>query len=214
MAKRKGKRGKKQGPSSSWGSIQLGGFRASFPQPRIPRILGAARNLSAGRSVYPTVHLDVPIAMQKASITAGALASVFPLDLTTVTNWSTRFGSLFREYAIVGAKLELRMNNTVNPAGLVSAYLDEESNVAPTATASNDRPRLDILVQPLSTIGAYMLTWTPRDILDLDFVDVGTTFTPVWLKVFASTANNGTTATTTADILITGTLALTFRGYI
>jgi hypothetical protein len=151
---------------------------------------------------------------QVASIAAGAVAAVFPLDLTLVNGFATRFASLFREYAIVGASIEIRLNNTAVTAGIIEAFIDEETNAAPTANDAANRPRLDMTVGPIFEPRAYRMKWKPRDILDLDYVATGTTFTPAWLKVFGSVANTFTTATTTGQVIVTGTLAFCFRGYV
>ncbi len=211
MKKQNSNKGKAQQP---WGVIRLGGFRAEFPQPRIPRLLGSDRNLGSRNSVYPNnVMLDVPIITTKSSIAAGVLAASIPLDLTKIQAFSSRFASLFQEYAIVGASLEVRMNNTINNAGVLAAFIDEDSSAAPGPTDALNRPRLDVLVAQQFQPGSYRLNWTPRDILDLDYVDCATTFTPAWLKLYTDVGNFGTTATTTGDVLVTGTLALCFRGY-
>ncbi len=196
-----------------WGSIRLGGFSAQFPQPRIPRLLGSDRDLPAGNSVYPKVRIDVPIAPQVATLVSGAVAAVVALDTSLIANWSTRFASLFKEYAIVGAALELRPNNIAVTAGIVAAFLDEKSNAAPSQADMQDRPKLDMTCGPLFVPRAYRIKWMPGDLLDLDYTSSATNYTPVWLKIFSSVAATYTTATTTGQILVTGTLALEFRGY-
>jgi hypothetical protein len=212
MKKRVVSEKKKQGP---WGQIRLGGFRAEFPQPRIPRLLGAAATLGNSISVYPNgVQLDVPITQQNLAIVAGALAAVVPLDLSIVNAFAARFGAVFKEYAIVGAKLELRPNNMAVTAGVTGAYIDENSNAAPTAGTTMNVPRLDMLNAPLFEVKPRLITWTPRDFIDLDYVPIATTFTPAWLKVFTDVANFGSTVTTTGQWVITGSLAFSFRGYI
>jgi len=158
--------------------------------------------------------MDVPIALPPSLIVAGALATSIGLDITRVNAWATRFAGTFREYAIVGARLELRMNNVAVTAGILAAFLDEETAAAPTATQALNRPRLDVTVGPVFEPRAYHLDWKPADILDLDFVDTGTTFTPVWLKLYTDQTNFGTTASTSGQVIITGSLALEFRGYV
>jgi len=203
---------KKQTPKSPWGQIRLGSFRAEFPQPRIPRLLGAAVRLPSGISVYPSVNLDVPIIPLAVNVAAGALAAVNPMDTTAMNAFAARFGVVFNEYAIVGANLEVRVTDVTNPAGIAAVFLDEESNATPTSAQALNRPRLDILLNQQTTPQPYRISWVPRDLLDLDYVPTGTNFTPVFLKTFASSAT-GTTGSTTAQILITGSLALCFRGY-
>lgn len=198
---------------NAWGNVQLGDFRMSFPKPRLPRLLGAAVKLGANISLYPNVRLDVPIGLESVTIGAGSIAGSIALDLTAVDAFSTRFASLFNEYAIVGARLEIRPNAIVNPSGICAVWLDEETAAAPNGTQSANRARLDIAVANLSDVKPYRIDWLPRDILDLDFVSTATTFTPVWLKIFSSPAATLTTATTTGQILVTGSLAFEFRGY-
>ena len=197
-----------------WGQVRLGQFEMSFPQPRLPRLIGSDRDLAAGNSVYPVVKLDVPFVPQVATIVAGAVAAVIPIDLTIVNAWATRFATLFREYAICGAHFEIRPNNIANTAGIVKVFIDEQSAAAPTAADAVDRPSLDVTCGPIFEPRAYRLGWKPADILDLDYVSTATTFTPAWLKVLATVANTFTSAATTGQVLVTGTFACQFRGYV
>ena len=199
--------------SSPWGVVRLGGFRAEFPQPRLPFRLGADERLPQGLSVYPRVKMDVPIVTRIASIAAGTVSAVFPLDTTAVQAFSTRFASLFREYAIVGARLELRVQNASPASGIIAAYLDEQSGAAGGGAEALARPRLDMVVGPLTVPKSYHLDWTPRDILDLDYVSTATNFTPVWLKIYGDPTSFGINASTTGSVLVTGSLAFEFRGY-
>ncbi len=185
----------------------------SFPKPRIPQLLGAARALGDSQSVYPHVKLDMPITQVNQPIAAGAVAVSVALNFSLINAWSTRIATLFREYAIVGAKLEVRINNIANPAGILAVFMEEETNAVPTATRALSRPRLDVLICQQTVPGAYTITWTPRDILDLDYVDVATSFNPVYLNLYTDVANMGTLNTTTAEIIVTGALALEFRGF-
>lgn len=185
----------------------------SFPKPRIPQLLGAAKSLSEGQSVYPHVKLDVPIIQLNQPIAAGNVAQSIALNYSLLNGFSTRFATLFREYAIVGGKFEVRMNNVVNPAGTLAVFIEEQVNSIPTAGRALNRARLDVLITQQTVPGSYTLTWTPRDILDLDYVDVATSFNPAYLNIFTDVTNFGTLGTTTAEIIITGALALEFRGY-
>jgi len=202
------------GGGGQWGNIVLGGFKASFPQPRLPWRLGADSSLPQALSVYPTVNLDVPMIPINTAIVAGATALVSPIDLTQVFNFAARFATLFREYAIVGARLEIRPQNISPAGGLIAAFLDEQSSAAPTGPNAVNRPRLDMTAGPLTVPRAYHLDWKPRDLLDLDYVSTATTFTPVWLKIYTDSANFFTPAAMTGQVLITGTIAFQFRGYV
>lgn len=209
---KKGNR-KPQNGGKQWANIQLGSFRMSFPKPRIPQLLGAARALGDSQSVYPHVKLDMPISQINQPIAAGAVAVSVALNFSLINNWSTRVATLFREYAIVGAKLEVRINNVTTPAGILAVFMEEEVNTMPTAARTLNRPRLDVLIAQQTVPGAYTITWTPRDILDLDYVDVATSFNPVYLNMYTDVANLGTLAGTAAEVIVTGALALEFRGF-
>jgi hypothetical protein len=156
--------------------------------------------------------LDVPVVFTRTAVAAGATTSVYNLDLSKVDTFSTRFGALFDEYCITGAKLEVRLNNLVVPQGFVCAYIDEKSSSAATLSAAQSSSRLDMVVG-VESPSRYDISWVPRDYTDLSYSDIGTTTTPAYLKFFCSNAGTGTNAATTFDIMITGTLAFTFRGY-
>lgn len=185
----------------------------TFPKPRIPRLLGAAEVLSEGNSVYPTINLDVPITPIVLAISAGALTAAIPVDFNMISGWATRFQSLFREYVILGAKLEIRPNNMTVTSGATLLYWDEASSSAPSLAEALNRPRLDMLNAPLFDRTPYYTSWVPRDIEDYDYLPTGSAFSPVSIKVYTD-ASLGTNGSTTGQFIITGTLALQFRGYI
>jgi hypothetical protein len=212
--RKKQKKAKKPANQGSWGNIQLGSFRASFPQPRLPKLLGSATKLGAQSSVYPIIPLDLPMVQQTVLVATGAMAGVVPIDKTIIQAFATRFASTFREYAIVGARFEVRVNNAVAPAGVASCFIDEESASVPTATDALDRPRIDVLIAAQTVPGSYRLDWIPRDILDLDYTAIGTTFTPAYLKLYTNVADFGALAGTSAQVIVTGALAFVFRGFV
>lgn len=188
------------------------GSKFQVPIARLPITLGSDRSLSAGRSVYPRVNLDVPIIFTRTAVAAGATTSVFNLDIGKIDSFATRFGALFDEYCIVGCKLEVRLNNIVVPQGFVCAYIDEKSSSVATLSAAQSAGRIDMVVG-VESPSRYDISWVPGDFTDLSYSDIGTTVTPAYLKFFASNAGTGTNAATTFDIMITGTMAFTFRGY-
>ncbi len=192
-----------------------GNFRLDFPIPRLPRWIGTP-NLRAGLSVYPYVLLDVPMQLSTSAVVGGTLASVVTIDNTLITNFATRFGSLFQEFAIVGARFEIRVTAVTTPQGMVLAYIDENSNSAPTANPAAARPHAEIpLVQSAvdSTGSVHIVEWMAHSYADLTWDAVSTSGLVAYLKLFASSAT-GTSASTAAQITVSGALALSFRGYI
>ncbi len=187
-------------------------FFSLLPQPRLPSWVGSNDRLNARESAYPDmVKLDCPITIQKQSIVAGALGANFNVSSSLINNFATRFGALFNEYAIVGARLELRVTNVVNPAGLYIVSLDEISSSVPTTTIL-DQPHIEKLITAAEDPSAAIIEWKAHDFFDETWTAVGSNPVPFTLKFYAS-SSTGTTVTTTADILVSGALAMCFRGY-
>lgn len=218
MGKRKGKGGKKGGKKGGR-MVNIsgpGGFRLEFPFPRLPRWIGTP-NLRAGLSVYPRVDLDVPILVTSSALVTGALAAVLNIDASQIIGFSSRFASLFQEFSIVGARFEIRVSASAAPQGMILAYIDENSSAAPTALQALHRPHAEIpLVGSVvdSTGSLHVVEWKAHSYADLTWDPVSTAGTVGYLKLYADVTNTGTQATTAADILITGALAVCFRGYI
>ncbi len=191
------------------------GVRVLLPIPRLPRAIGSNKDLKVGDSIYPSrVNLDVPITPFQVTLVAGAVASSTALDSALLPTFS-RFSNLFREYAIVGARLELRLLNVPGAAqgGFIAAALDESSNAAPTATILQ-APHVEMMCSGYVTeVDAHLIDWKASDVTDLDWTITSTNLQPVWLKIFAATATTLTAAGNTASVLVTGALALSFRGY-
>jgi len=187
--------------------------RLGLPIPRLPFLIGSATDLKSNQSVYPYINLDLPIVLNKVSIVAGACAGVVNLDISQINSFATRFGVTFREYAITGARLEVRVTNVANPAGLVICFLNEKQAGAPIVGEAQDSPHLEALVSSTESPSRHMIDWLAKDTLDLQWTVITSTVTPCYLKLWAAAASTGTLAGTTADILITGALHFSFRGF-
>lgn len=192
-----------------------GGFRLDFPIPRLPRWIGTP-NLRAGNAIYPRVNLDIPVSPGSISIASGAIAGVINIDSSIVKNFATRFASLFKEFAIVGCRLELRLNNCTAPQGLMLAYIDENDNSAPTA-ASLDYAHVEVplVLNAADTTGSlHVLEWKAQSFEDLTWDPTSSAGLVAYLKVFSSVADTGTTSSTAATIMLTGAISVCFRGYV
>jgi len=198
--------------------LDVSGFaqRIGIPIPRLPFLIGSTGDLSPSTSLYPKrVNLDVPIALQIVSVVAGVCTSVVAINNGIMTNFNAKFGNVFNEYSIVGLILEIRVGSVSAPSGLAYAYISETSSAAATLNEGSELPHidLDIVVPSGNKEEVHLLKWKPTNLLDLDWTAVGTTVTPLWLKFFTSVAGTGTLVGTAAQILITGSMALSFRGY-
>lgn len=212
---KKGKRKQKKSDGEQWGNVRLGQFRLSFPQPRLPQFLGSTKSLAPRNAIYPAnVGLDVPFTPNPVAITAGSVTVNQNLDLSQINAFASRFASLFREYCIVGARVEIRLNvMSASAQGVVKAWIDEDSAAAPTLSNALNRATLDIALVGAPIDKVYVINWKPLDYLDLDWTDTGTTFTPAFLKLYGTTST-GLAAASAGQLIVTGTLAFCFRGYV
>lgn len=213
--KAKSKKKDKGGGQPQGIQVRAGSFRLDMPMPRLPKWIGTP-NLRAGQAIYPRVNLDVNISPQAAVITAGGVAAVLNIDTTLIPNWGSRFASLFKEFAIVGARFEIRSTTTSAGQGLALAYIDEQSNAAPTASALDyAHAEIPIVPQTIDSAGSmHVVEWVARSYADLTWDLTSTAGTVAYLKVYANSTYTGTSASTTANLAIVGTFAVAFRGYV
>lgn len=217
MGKRKGK-SKKRGGGGGGNLVNVsgpGGFVLRFPIPRLPTWLGAASRLSANATVYPRVDLDLPIILQNVVVAAGAVASVIAIDPNVlVSAWNSRVANLFREYCVVGLRVEMSLTATSSAQGAVLVFIDETLATAPNA-GSAYVPHVEVpLVAYPGADQIQLLSYKPSgSYTDLVWVPTTATAAKQWLKFYASNATTATAAGTTATILVRGTIALCFRGY-
>jgi hypothetical protein len=212
---RKQKQRKSQNSTQGRPVLNATGFlrNMGLPVPQLPFLIGSATNLPKRESTYPNLSLSIPIAPQFAGVAAGGLTTIVPIDGTIIYNFASRFANVFKEACVVGAKFELRMNNVVNPAGMVVAYIDEQSSAAPTTSTALDAPHLEALISQTESPSRHTIEWVPESPLDLSWEPSGAIPTPAWLKLWTNVTNGGTTATTTATVQITGAIRIASRGY-
>jgi len=191
-----------------------GGFKLQFPWPHLPSWLGAASRLAANAAVYPRVDLDMPMIMNNVAIVAGATATVVAVDVATlVAGWTSRFANTFREYCVVGLRLEHNLTVSTNASGVVLAFVDETLATVPNA-GSLYTPHMEVpIVQAPDGSKLQLLEYVPSgSYTDLQWTPTTVPVTRQWVKYYASTST-GTGATTTGTIIVRGTLAVSFRGY-
>jgi len=145
---------------------------------------------------------------------AGGIADVINIDTSLINNWATRFASLFKEFAIVGARFNVRITSVSSPVGLIFAYIDEQSAAAPTAASLNvAHATIPIVSTDVdSTASLHKVDWVAKSYADLTWDPVPASGLVGYLKLYASAAT-GTGATTGAQLGVTGSVAVCFRGY-
>jgi len=160
------------------------------------------------------VKLDFPIVPTTTSTAAGALSFVVNIVAATalIANYPN-LSAVFDEVSIVGARFEIRVDVTANPAGVIWAYIDEKVAAAPTLANSQNKSRLDIFASTNESPNRYTILWKAKDYADLVWESVGAATASAFLKIFASNAGTGTNAAGAFSVAITGSVALCFRGY-
>lgn len=189
-------------------------LKLRFPIPRLPAWLGAGNRLSADATVYPRLDLDMPTVIFQDAVVAGNVAAVHALDPSTqIANWVSRFSNTFREYAVVGARFEISLVAATNASGLVVGFIDETLATAPNA-GSLFTPHVEIPLCASPVPGEYVtVAYKPKGYNDLNWTPTVSPVAFAWLKLYASPTQTLTGATTTANLVTRGTLAVAFRGY-
>jgi len=184
-----------------------------LPVGKLPIVIGSDRSLSANVSVYPKrVSLSVPFTALTMNVAGGAIANVNQINIGLVQNFATRFASLFDEYCLVGAKLEIRIQAVSALAtGYVLVGLDEK-NTAVGTSGLQDQPHIEVMMSNTESPSRYHIAWIAKDYLDLQWSSTGTSVTPVSIKMFCG-ASTGVGVANTATLILSGTLAFDFRGY-
>lgn len=208
---KKSSKGKKNGS----GKLEKMLISASLPRSIIPK---QGKTLSYAQSVGPVYQIDIVGGPITNAVAAGALAASSDVcNLTsTVQNFTTRWGAVFREYRIVGARFMLKMYNAATAQGVVRVWPDEKASAAPAAADAQDARCIEMIIQQQSVaaIGStYEITWMPRDLTDLTFTNTTTGYSPVYLKYYTSAAF-GTAAGTSCTIYVAPTYRVQFRGLV
>lgn len=133
-----------------------------------------------------------------------------------ITGFASRLAAVFDEYCITGALFEIRVVHRAGPAqGLVYVYMDEKDFGAPSASEANCVPRLEALIHNAAMPVLHHVSWKASDVADLEWRSTTTaaTYAPAALKLFATSADTGTSATTDCVVYVTGALNIDVRGW-
>lgn len=185
---------------------------AGIPIARLPkRVERQYGKLNWKQSVAPQIfNIDLPINVTTFNVAAGAGTASVGLSDGAIPAFATRFGSTFYEYCVVGARLEVVLNQTTNQAGVVAVYVDEKSAIANTAKAKSG-PHLSIPITQQSVGRVSTIEWKAQDYDDLLWNAIGTSFNAAYVNLITD-STFGTSGTTTCTGTISGSLALCFRG--
>jgi hypothetical protein len=151
------------------------------------------------------------------TVGTGLIAYVQAFDpQADVTNWSSRFQSLFSEFRI--KMVEVHLVALTNTQGQAVVWWDEAASTLttpPTFVEATERGQSFIPLSVNSSKSVHVYRWVPRDIKDLIFYSTNTTTfnTPVGFKLFTNNANYGSSVVATPAFNVTIFFTLEFRGY-
>lgn len=176
--------------------------------------MSVARQLSDGpayagqqRSV---LQLEAAANLLSTTVTTGVIASVYSISSAAITGFATRFGSTFDEYRIL--KAVFRITPVSASTGISKMWFDEKSNSAPTVNESLERTSQPMANTNANSKSCNRMTWVARDLLDLQYLPIGTATTVVNHKVYTDSGNWAAPIAVTALWIIEPILTVEFRG--
>jgi hypothetical protein len=143
------------------------------------------------------------------TVTTGLITFSYPISISEIYSFATRFGSTFVEYRIVRARFRIRMFSSTNP-GVLQLWFDEQSSGTPTLAEAYER-YIDVLsasavdTQPL-------LRWVCADPLDLEYRPIGTSYTPCTFKMYTNNSTFGSSAVAADYFEVEPEFQVQFRG--
>jgi len=174
------------------------------------------RKSFTGQTVCSLRMPSGPIVLS-TTVGTGLIAYVQAFDpQTDITNWSSRFQSLFSEFRLKSCEMHLcALSNT--PGQAVVWWDEAASSLAtpPTFVEATERGMSYIPISVNSSKSVHIYRWVPRDIKDLIFYSTNTTTfnSPVGFKLFTNNSNYGSSAIATPAFNVTLFFTLEFRGF-
>jgi hypothetical protein len=145
------------------------------------------------------------------TVTSGLIANSTNISTGNISGFSTRFGSTFDEYRILGC--DVIMRPVAASTGISVVMFDEKSSAVPTSSdAANRVGRRLINSNASSDGGSVVMKWRARDLVDLQYTAIGTGVTPCYVKVYTDAATWGAPVVATALWIIEPMLIIEFRG--
>jgi len=174
-----------------------------------------SRRLSDGPSYAGldkfVVSLPSFIGVVSTTITTGVISdSVGVSPINQVESFAARFGSTFDEYRTLSARAKIRI---LAPSTCVTRFFwDEKSASNPTLADSAERVGKTLCNNSANPKSAATMSWRARDLLDLQYVAIGTNFVPVYFKIYTDAANYGAPVAVTALVQVEIDITVEFRG--
>jgi hypothetical protein len=131
---------------------------------------------------------------------ASILAFTLPCDVTSTTNWNARFGVMFDEYRVIGVRVHAFASFITNATNTnAPCWFDEQNQAAPTLAEAREKDAAFHLPMNPYVNKEHHSSWNARDLNDLGYTPVGTSFVPVTFKAYTD-VNFGTIGGATAPL--------------
>jgi hypothetical protein len=195
--------------------------RSNRPLRRKPQVKKNRLNVPKGdpnlrlRKAFPgqpTYQAVVSSDFQKLSttVTTGLIASVVTINNALITNFAARFPG-FEEFRIIRAVMKVTCFSSSNP-GRIILFVDDDDNTVPTLQIARNRK---YVMFGASDVGkTHQLTYTPHDLQNLNYAQVGTAGVDIgYFKFFTNNTNLGSSIVATDYLDYTVDLTIQFRGF-
>jgi hypothetical protein len=145
------------------------------------------------------------------TVTTGVIANRYDIDVVSgVTAWATRFQNCFDEYMVKQVRINVRPLATTS--GVTNFWFDEKSNSLPTSTMTSER-RVQILPNSqANALAVRSFTYSPRDLLDLQFEVISTPKVIGYFKTYTDNATYGAPIAVTQLWLLEIEYLVLFKG--
>jgi hypothetical protein len=164
----------------------------------------------SGQQVF-RAHLTATNSLLSTTITTGVIAQAYTVSAGSITGFTTRFGSTFDEYRILGVKIRIRPLSATS--GVSAMWFDEKVTSSPTINEATERTVVLHSNSNASSQTNINMNWHARDLLDLQYTPIGTTsVVPVTFKVYTDVSNYGAPATVTPVWIVEPVFVVEFRG--
>jgi len=170
--------------------------------------------LQVVKNPNPTWIMKIPIASQLISSTATpTIAQVSNVTIAMINNFTTRWGTVFREYLITGA--EIRLTAVGGNAGTAVAWVDELNATTPTAATAGTADHVQMSLTVGDKSSTCLLKWRVAEVNDMGWTATTSTVpAPCSIKVFSDTPNYGLAQASTAMMTLDGYLLVILRGLV
>lgn len=173
-----------------------------------------SRTLSDGPSYAGqfSVKMRLPGApiLLSTVVTTGLIATSQGIATGNITGFSSRFGSTFDEYRILGCDWKIRPVSA--STGISVMFFDEKSNATPTVTDASERIGRRLPNTNAGPKSVVQMSWRARDLLDLQYTAIGSSVTPAYFKVYTDLTNFGAPVAVTPLWLLEPEYIVEFRG--